>query len=85
MSDTTKDTDFTTQDNGMPAPPVKDSAVKDQTVATPNDNGMPTPPADDATGPQLDNGMPTPPAPDDVLAMDNGMPSPPAQGLDGGK
>ncbi|MDQ1036925.1 hypothetical protein QFZ75_003341 [Streptomyces sp. V3I8] len=80
MSDQTKDTDFTTQDNGMPAPPAKDPAV-----ATPNDNGMPTPPAEDPVAVPLDNGMPTPPAPVDVLAMDNGMPSPPALDLGGAK
>ena len=39
MSDNKKDTDITTQDNGMPAPPAKDPVVK------PLDNGMPSPPA----------------------------------------
>ena len=78
MSDKKKDTDLTTQDNGMPAPPAKDPVVK------PLDNGMPTP-AENPDVKPLDNGMPSEPAKNDVRTMDNGMPSPPALDLDGGK
>ncbi|MBV1936204.1 hypothetical protein [Streptomyces sp. BV286] len=80
MSDQKKDTEFTTQDNGMPTPPAKGPVVK------PLDNGMPTPPQDTEVAP-LDNGMPSPsePAKNELRTMDNGMPAPPALDLDGGK